>query len=103
MAAAALLADPAIARAPTAPAKTRDPKAAQAAARDFEGFFIARLIEQMFAGIRTDGPLGGGFAEPMYRSLMINQYGKVITRAGGLGLADPIARTLLSAQENASP
>ena len=35
----------------------------------------------MFSGISTDGPFGGGEGEEMFRSLMIDQYGKAIEAA----------------------
>ena len=41
----------------------------------------------MFSGISTDGPTGGGQGEEMFRSMMIDQYGKAIEQRGGFGLA----------------
>ena len=53
----------------------------------------------MFEGIKTDGPFGGGQGEQMFRSLMLDQYGKQIAERGGFGLSDAITRALLSHQE----
>jgi Rod binding domain-containing protein len=82
-----------------APHKTHDATAAEKAAKKFEGVFITQFLGQMFEGISTDGPFGGGPGEAMFRSLMLDQYGKAIADRGGFGLSDAIARSLLSHQE----
>lgn len=70
-------------------------------AKEFEAVFLSQMLTQMFAGIKTDGMFGGGYAEQMYRDLMIGEYGKEIARAGGLGIADAVKAFMISAQENA--
>lgn len=68
-------------------------------AEEFEGMFLSTLLETMFEGIETDGPFGGGHSEKVYRSLMVQEYGKVIASSGGIGIADALERQLLSLQE----
>ena len=58
------------------------------------------MLEHMFAGVPTDGPFGGGHAEGIYRSLMLQEYGQAIARAGGIGLADELTAEILRIQEN---
>lgn len=70
-------------------------------AKEFEAVFLSQMLTQMFAGIKTDGMFGGGYAENMYRDLMIGEYGKEIAAAGGLGIADSVKSFMISAQENA--
>lgn len=82
-----------------APQKSANYQAAHKAAVQFEGVFIGQFLGQMFEGIKTDGPFGGGPGEAMFRSMMLNQYGKSIADQGGFGLSDAITRTLLSHQE----
>ncbi|MEO0413309.1 MAG: rod-binding protein [Pseudomonadota bacterium] len=53
----------------------------------------------MFSGLETDGPFGGGNSEEMYRSMMVQEYGKAISASGGIGISDVIERQLLSLQE----
>ena len=66
------------------------PAAADKAAKEFESVFISQFLGSMFSGISTDGPTGGGEGEEMFRSLMIDQYGKAHgTAQGGFGLAAP--------------
>jgi len=69
------------------------------AAKDFEAVFINQMIGTMFEGIKTDGPFGGGPAEAMFRSLMIDHYSKSIADQGGFGLADQVKREILRMQE----
>lgn len=84
------------------PHKTANAVAAEKAAKEFEGVFIGQFLGQMFEGIPTDGPFGGGEGEAMFRSLMIDQYGKEIAERGGFGLSDAITRALLAHRETKS-
>jgi len=81
------------------PHKTANIVAAQKAAKEFEGVFISQFLGQMFEGIKTDGPFGGGEGEAMFRSVMLDQYSKQITERGGFGLSEAITRSLLAHQE----
>ena len=67
--------------------------------QDFEAFFISSMLRPMFEGISTDAPFGGGHAEAMWRDMLIDEYGKTISKAGGIGLADQVQRELLRTQE----
>jgi len=83
---------------PTAPkgaslAKIRD------TAQNFEAVFISQMIKPMFEGISSDTMFGGGAAEDMYRSLMIDEYGKSIAKSGGIGIADSVMGEMLKLQE----
>ena len=68
-------------------------------AEEFEGVFIAQMMAPMFEGLETDELFGGGPGEDIYRSVLIEEYGKSIARAGGIGLSDAIQRELLRLQE----
>jgi Rod binding domain-containing protein len=72
-------------------------------AKEFESVFISQFLGSMFAGVSTDGPMGGGSGEEMFRSLMINEYGKSIEQRGGFGLAAAVQRQLLKHQEVPAP
>jgi Rod binding domain-containing protein len=76
-----------------------DPQRAREAAVKFEGMFLAQLLRPMFDTIEVDPTFGGGNAERMWRSLMVDEYGKAIARAGGIGLADAVQREILMMQE----
>lgn len=68
-------------------------------AQEFEAQFISQMLESMFSGLETDGPLGGGQAEDTYRSMLLDEYGKLISRSGGIGVADHVKREMLRLQE----
>ncbi|MGD0190971.1 MAG: rod-binding protein [Rhizomicrobium sp.] len=86
-------------RAVVAPHATNSPSAAKKAATQFESVFISQFLGSMFEGISTDGPFGGGQGEAMFRSMMLDEYGKQIEARGGIGLSAAITRQLLHAQE----
>jgi Rod binding domain-containing protein len=97
-------AETAFARRPLAAQEPRldgsaDPAAARAAAEEFEAVFLSQMLEHMFSGIRTDGPFGGGRGEEMFRSLMLNEYGRMIARTGGVGIADRVMGEILQLQD----
>ena len=69
------------------------------AAVEFEAFFLAQALQPMFAGIGAEEPFGGGFAEDMWRSMQVEQYGKALAKSGGIGIADAVVREMLRAQE----
>ena len=87
----------------SAPAQT--PRAAMTAAgtkkvaQQFEGVLMSQMLNEMFEGISTEGMFGGGPGEEMFRSMMVDEYGKQITKQGGMGLTDAVTKQLLSHQE----
>ena len=68
-------------------------------AEDFEAFFAGAYFEQMYSGIEPNSLTGGGEGESMFRSLMIQEYGKAVARQRVLGIADVVQRQLLQLQE----
>ncbi|HTT98673.1 MAG TPA: rod-binding protein [Rhizomicrobium sp.] len=72
---------------------------AKKVAEQFEGVLMSQMLNEMFEGIKTDGMFGGGQGEEMFRSLMVDEYGKQIAKQGGMGLTSAITKQLLSHQE----
>ena len=68
-------------------------------AENFEAFFITRMMESMFEGVSTDGIFGGGHAEKIYRSMLLDEYGKVMAQTGSIGVKDEIMRSIIEMQE----
>jgi len=85
----------------TAPGKlSADNKArARAAAQDFEAVFLNNMFQHMFTGIDGEGPFGGQGASGVWRSLLTDQYAKSVAKAGGIGIADQVYRSLIAQQE----
>jgi Rod binding domain-containing protein len=84
-----------------APHSAANLAAAKKAAKQFEGVMVSQMLSGMFEGISTDGPFGGGQGEEMFRSLLLDEYGKQIVSQGGFGLSAAITKQLLAHQEQA--
>lgn len=80
---------------PSAQTKSRT----DAAAEDFEAVFLTQMMERMFDGLSSEGPLGAGAAGGAYRSMLADQYGKTIAASGGVGIADDVRRELIALQQ----
>lgn len=70
-----------------------------AAAAEFESHFIEQMLSTMFSTVEPNEELGGGDAEEVYQSLLVNEYGKVLAKSGGIGVADQVKQIMLSQQE----
>ena len=77
----------------------KDAAKAKAAAEDFEAFFISHAFEDMFAGMDSDPMFGGGEAEQMFRSFLMQEYGKKVAASGGIGVSSMVQQQLLQLQE----
>ena len=86
-----------------APRATADTAKADAASKEYESVFISQFLGSMFSGIKSDGITGGGQGEEMFRSLMVNEYGKSLEQRGGFGLAAHMKAELLKHQQAQTP
>jgi Rod binding domain-containing protein len=75
---------------------------AKAASQSFEAVFLNSMFEHMFAGIDGEGPFGGSGATKVWRSFLTDAYAKNFAKAGGIGIADQVYRSLLGHQESGS-
>jgi len=93
-------AEPSLHTVPTMPGPkaTREAKA-RAQATEFEQVYLATMMKQMFAGLSTEAPFGGGQAEESWRGILIDQYADGMVKAGGVGIADAVYHDLLAIQE----
>lgn len=82
---------------PSVHAKTR--AQAREASEEFEAMFVQQMVEQMWSGVETDGPFGGGNGEKIFRSLLNEEYSSKIVAGGGIGIADAVYREILKMQE----
>ncbi len=76
-----------------------DSDAIRQAAEDFEAVFVSQMLAPMFETLESDTMFGGGPGEGIYRSMMVEEYGRAIARTGGVGIADQVERELLRIQE----
>ena len=63
-------------------------------ARELEGVMISQMVEPMFPKDDGSGIYGGGQGSDIYRMMMIQQYGQILSRSNGLGVAENIAKRL---------
>lgn len=68
-------------------------------AKDFEAVFISQMLQPMFQNLTAEAPFGGGHGEDVWRSMQVQEYGKAITEAGGIGIADTVLREMIKMQE----
>jgi len=67
-------------------------------AQDFEASFLSVMMQQMFTGVSTDGPFGGGQGEQMFRSVLTDAMSKQMAKVGGIGIAPAVEREMLKLQ-----
>jgi peptidoglycan hydrolase FlgJ len=67
-------------------------------AQEFESSFLSVMMQQMFSGLSTDGPFGGGAGEEMFRSVLTDAMAKQMAKVGGIGIAPTVEREMLKLQ-----
>ncbi|HLT01485.1 MAG TPA: rod-binding protein [Geminicoccaceae bacterium] len=67
------------------------------AAQEFEAVFLAQVLGVLNQGFGNDllGDAGGG----IFHEMLNDEIAKLISRAGGVGVADAVLREMLKAQE----
>jgi len=71
---------------------------AKATATDFEAMFLNSMFSEMTAGLKGEGPFGDTQGTGVWRSMLTEQYSKMFARAGGVGIASEVYRTLIVQQ-----
>ncbi len=66
--------------------------------KEFEAVFLTEMLRPIFESVDVNDTFGGGRAEEVFRGLMLDEYGKTLSRSGGIGLADHVKATLIKAQ-----
>lgn len=68
-------------------------------AEDFESFYLGQMLQPMFANIEAAEPFNGGPSNKIWKSMMVDEIGKELTKSGGIGIADVVMRELIAMQE----
>ena len=71
--------------------------------KDFESMFIGQMLEPMFGDTEGSDAFGSSESGDVYKGLLMDEYGKQISRSGGIGVADFVKKELLKLQEVAHP
>ena len=80
----------------------RSPEAMRKAAQDFEAQRLGALLQPMFETLPTNGPMGGGMAEGQWRPMLVEQFGKKMAKAGGVGIGHAVYRDMMRLQAQSS-
>lgn len=67
-------------------------------AQKFEASFLSSMLQQMFEGVDTSAPFGGGQGEEMFKSFLTEAMAKQMAKGGGIGLAAQVQREMLKMQ-----
>ena len=67
-------------------------------ADNFETSFLSSMLGEMFQGVSTEGPFGGGQGEQAFRSFMMDAFAQQITKSGGIGVAASVQKEMLKMQ-----
>ena len=81
-----------------AKAKTSSVASKRTQAQDFETVFLNSMFQHMFSGVDGEGPFGNTTGTGPWRSLLTEQYAKSFVKAGGIGIADQVYKSLIAQQ-----
>jgi len=84
----------------SATAAVANPKMMKSA-KEFESVFLEQSFGHMFAGLSGEGPLGtNGAGGDTWRGMLVQEYARSVSKAGGVGIADAVYRELVRLQES---
>jgi len=85
------------------PSLPLDPAKLWKTARDFEAMALGEFLKPMFQTVEVKKNMfSGGEGEKTWKPMLIEEIGKQIAAAGGLGLAAPLHDAMLRMQEGKS-
>lgn len=68
-------------------------------AEEFEGMFLHEMLSCMFEEQETNQLFGGGAGEEAYKSMVVDEYAKLMAKTGGIGIASHVKAEMLRLQE----
>lgn len=80
-------------------AKAASPEQMDKAAEEFEAVFLSQMLQHMFAGVDMSPGVEDTAGKDIYESMLIDEYAKLMSRSGGIGVADHVKREMLKMQE----
>ena len=96
----AVVLDPGLAAPAAIPPASDTPRtnALRHAAQEFEAIFLAQVLGTMTQGLGGDDLAGEG-QDDVFHAMLNEEIAKLISRSGGIGVADAVLREMLKAQE----
>jgi flagellar protein FlgJ len=73
-------------------------KAIEQAAIEFEAVFISEMMKPMFEGTQADAPFHGGQGEDIFKSMMLQEYGSMISKTGSIGVSSTVKDMMIKMQ-----
>jgi peptidoglycan hydrolase FlgJ len=67
-------------------------------AEEFEAVFLAQVLQTMSVGLGGPGAMSDGDNEA-WAGMLQEEYGRLISKSGGIGVADALMREMLKMQE----
>lgn len=67
--------------------------------KEFEAVFLSQMLEHMFQDVDLDPMSDNGTSDDIYKSMLVDEFGKILARTGGIGVADHVKREMLKLQE----
>ena len=62
--------------------------------KELEGVFLSVMLEPIFPEGKESNLYGGGNSAGIFRTLMVQEYGKVLSDAGGIGIAAGVEKQM---------
>ncbi len=84
-----------------APAQAPDQARLRRTAEDFEAVFLAQMLSTMTENMTAGGNADGGPGAGPYGDMLNQEMAKLISRSGGIGVADSVLQEMLKMQEMA--
>jgi len=78
--------------------RVETPEQARQVGEEFEAVFLAQMLEQMM-GESSEDSLFSGAGSSAWKGMLNEEYAKVMAKAGGIGLADDLAREIMRYQD----
>ena len=60
------------------------------------------MMKPMFETVKVDETFGGGKGEEVFRSFLVQEYGKILASTGKVGISDHVKQPLIDIQEGAA-
>jgi peptidoglycan hydrolase FlgJ len=81
-------------------AKGATPEQIDETAREFEAVFLSQMLQHMFAEVDLN-PMSEEKSpgDDIYKSMLIDEYAKILAQTGGIGVADFVKREMIALQE----
>jgi len=71
-----------------------DDKALRTACAEFESYFLYMMLKEMRKSVNVKNSMFYSHTEEIFQGLLDEEYGKMMAKAGGIGLADMMYRQM---------